>query len=360
MKRTTKRYVITTSALNNYKYRVMSEGGDWEQYLKNSVLLWMHLRAFSNDRNQILPLGRAVDIRLEGDAWTCYLEFDENDPFAMMVYNKYENGTLSMLSLGALPLEWTDEPGMMLPGQVGPTVTKWKVTDVSCVDIGGQDEACACQLYDTNDNKIELSGLTGEGMIQLFQSLQPKKDDNDSMKLIQLTGAALQGILLTLKLKDDATEADVQKHVADQVQLNVEQGQQIISLTSAKTNAETQLKTAKDALAENIKLANEAAIVDTVDKHKNKFLPAQRENFIRLATADLASTKSLLEGMPTLTTIKEKLELAAGQTTELDGLIKLSWDELFHSGRLERLKELDNDQFLAKRAEKFPVKAGKK
>ena len=157
MKRTTKRYVITTSALNCYSYRVLSSGVDFNQYRNNPIMLWMHQRATGDNTNQILPLGRVVEIRLEGDAWTGQPEFDENDTFAMSVYNKYESGILSMLSLGAIPLEVSSDAQYMLPGQQNTTVLACRVTDVSCVDIGGNPQALPVQLYDIGGNKIALS-----------------------------------------------------------------------------------------------------------------------------------------------------------------------------------------------------------
>lgn len=157
MKRTSKRYIITTSALNCYSYRVLSDGVDFSQYNNNPILLWMHQRANGITKDQILPLGRVVEIRREGDAWTGQPEFDETDTFAMSVYNKYEAGVLSMLSLGALPLEISDEVKYMLPGQLNPTVVRCKVQDVSCVDIGGNDQALPVQLYDQSGHVIMLS-----------------------------------------------------------------------------------------------------------------------------------------------------------------------------------------------------------
>ncbi|UOE47987.1 HK97 family phage prohead protease [Mucilaginibacter sp. SMC90] len=355
MKRTTKRYVITTSGLNCYKYRVMSDGGDWVQYLKNPILLWMHQRAFSNDKSQILPPGCAVEIELHGDEWSCYLEFDENDPFAMQLYNKYEAGILNMVSLGAIPLEWTEDPSMMLPGQTGPTITKWKVTDISCVDIGGNDDACACQLYGHDEKRIELSGLDKEGFIKLFNSLQQiKNDDNDNMKLIQLTGAALNGILLSLKLDETATEVQVQKAVADMIQLNASQATDINTLKADKKDLQdevTQLKADQ----------NEANVIKLADDNKNKYLPGQREKYIRLARVDFDGTKELLEGMPVLESVADKLTSGnENGDKEVKELIKLSYDELWKTGQLERLQKLDNQAYLDKRAEKFPVKSDKK
>jgi hypothetical protein len=170
MKRTTKRYVITTSALNCYSYRVLSTGVDFSQYNNNPILLWMHIRADNNTTNQILPIGRVVEIRLEGDKWTGQPEFDENDAFAMSVYGKYEAGVLNMLSLGANPLEVSDAPEYMLPGQINPTVLKCKVTDVSCVDVGGNPEALPVQLYDATGCMIALSFTSISSYLKLAKT----------------------------------------------------------------------------------------------------------------------------------------------------------------------------------------------
>lgn len=167
MKRTSKRYVVTTESLNCYGYRVLTNGIDISQYLNNPILLWMHQRADGKNKDQILPLGRAVDIEVKDGVMTCALEFDDTDVFAMQVYNKYENGTLNMLSLGAKPLEWSDRPEQMVAGQTGPTFTKSKMIDISCVDIGGNDDALPVRLYDLNDNVISLS-LSNSNILSLL------------------------------------------------------------------------------------------------------------------------------------------------------------------------------------------------
>lgn len=362
MKRTSKRYVVTSDALNCYGFRVITSGGDISNYANNPILLWMHNRATGNTTNQILPLGNGIELVFEGsdDAtklW-CYLQFDDTDPFALQIANKYENGTLNMLSLGAKPLEWSDDPADMVPGQTGPTVTKWELVEISCVDIGGNPDAFGVQLYDADDNKINMADFTGESFVKLFNPLQKitKTENTDNMKLIELKGPALTGILLALKLKEDATEADVQKEVADLVQNNITLAGELSTLKSAK-------QTADDELAELKKTANQAKIIKLADDHKNKYLPGQRENIIALATANYESTEAYLNGLPVLKSIQEQIHLHNGNdkdAAEVAELIKLSYDDLWREGKLERLQKLDNQAFLDKRAEKFPVATSKK
>lgn len=358
MKRTTKRYVVTTSALNCYAFRCLTEGGDISQYANNRLLLWMHLRATGNSKDQILPLGNGVDLRFEGDQLTCYLEFDESDPFAMQIYNKYENGTLNMLSLGAKPIEISDDEALKLPGQTGPTVTKWLLVEISCVDIGGNPDAYGCQLYDADDNKIEMASLTPEGMVKLFNPLQPINNENkDNMKLIQLTGAAFNQVLLSLKMDDAATEADVAKKVADLVQLSADQGTQIIQLTAAKTEAEgkltastNDLNAVKVELADLKKTNGDAEVIKLLDDNKDKYVAAQRPHFLQLAQKDFAGTKALLESMPKAQTIAETVGGNKGKGTDY---AKLSYDEMDRKGLLIKCKADNPEVFKEKFAERF-------
>lgn len=155
---TSKRYVVNTDNLNSYKFRVLTAGIDLSQYKNNPVLLFMHQRPTGISRNEVLGLGNAIDLQFENDnRLTCRLSFDDKDDFAVSIYNKYESGVYNMLSPALIPLEETMDAKMMLPGQVGPTVTKSLLKEISCVDIGANPEAYACELYDRNGNLISLS-----------------------------------------------------------------------------------------------------------------------------------------------------------------------------------------------------------
>ncbi|WP_295714375.1 hypothetical protein [Mucilaginibacter sp.] len=174
MKITSKRYIVTTSAINSYLYRVLTSGVDLTQFLKNPLLFWMHKNDNSpGPYDKKIPLGRAVDVKREGDAITCALGFSESNPFAMIVYGMYEDGTLNMLSLGALPLEWSDRQEDKLPGQTGLTFTKTKAVEFSCCDVGANDEALGVQLYDTNDEPIKLADLNPHTLIALATQHHP-------------------------------------------------------------------------------------------------------------------------------------------------------------------------------------------
>jgi len=160
MLKSSKTFVITTEAVNSFGFRVLTAGVDLSQYQKNPILLWMHQRANSPDKNAVLPLGIMTDLKVINNQISGVPNFDEKDDFAMSIYNKVENGIINMASPGLLPIEMSDAPELMKPGQTQPTVTKSVLKEVSLCDIGSNPEALAIALYDVNGSKINLSAQT--------------------------------------------------------------------------------------------------------------------------------------------------------------------------------------------------------
>ena len=128
--------VISTSRVNCYGYRVLTEGIDIEQYQRNPVLLYMHRRG-----GDILPIGRVENLRLEGDKLIGTPVFDMNDPFAKQIADKWESGFLRMCSPSLELLEKSTDKALLLSGQTRPTVTRCRLQEISIVDIGGNDDA---------------------------------------------------------------------------------------------------------------------------------------------------------------------------------------------------------------------------
>jgi hypothetical protein len=352
MKKTTKRYVLTTSALNCYLFRILTLGLDLSHYDKNPLLLWMHIRPKGLSVHEVLPMGRAVELRLEGDAITCALEFDDTDTFAMRIFNKYENGTLSMLSAGVKPIEWSDHPEHLVPGQIGPTVMKGILVEVSCVDIGGNPDALPCTLYDDDDNIINMADLSHDGLITLFNNLHLlNTEDNTSMKILTLSAPAANAILLQLKLGEAATEVEVQKAVADLVILSNSQATQISTLTDSKTDVDAKLVVAESKLAENLKLSQTAAVTALVDGAADalKILPGAKPDWVALANKDFEGTKKILDGMVGSKSISETLK----DKDKDPWFAKLTYQDMDKSGTLLKLKGENLEVFKAKFLEHY-------
>jgi hypothetical protein len=186
-----KEIVLTTSSLNSQGFRVLSAGGDLEQYKKNPILLWMHIRPTKWSGNErLLPIGKMENIRIDGDKIIATPVFDDEDEFAVKIQKKYDKGMLNMCSIGIDVVESSNDLSYLLPGQRYETVTKWKLTEVSMVDIGSNDDALPVVLY-KNGNRVELS------------------NDNQIIPLLKINQPKMKKLFLALGLPETATEDEV-------------------------------------------------------------------------------------------------------------------------------------------------------
>ena len=193
-----KETVISNSSINCYGFRVLTSGIDTTQYQRNPILLWMHTRPAMGLTNEVLPLGRMENLRVDGDNLIGTPVFDDNDEFARKIKAKWESGILKMVSAGLRVIEESDDPSVVLQGQRYATVTKSKLLEVSIVDIGANDDALV--LYDDQDRRINLSqGNAGV-------CLTPINKQSINLKTIEMD---IKQIALALGLAESATEQEV-------------------------------------------------------------------------------------------------------------------------------------------------------
>lgn len=192
-----KEVVISTSGLNAYKFRVLTSGIDYTQYQRNPILLWMHNRPFRGTTDEVLPLGRMENLRVEDDKLIGTPVFDETDEFARKIKSKWDNGTLKMVSAGLDVIEMSDDPALLVQGQVRSTVTKSKLVEVSIVDIGANDDALVLSHKGKN---IQLSAGNEQAL--------------DFMNIKQQIKPSMNKIALSLGLPAEATETEVLAAIA--------------------------------------------------------------------------------------------------------------------------------------------------
>lgn len=128
-----KRVRLTNSSLNAYGTRVLTEGMDIKQFERNPVLLWMHRRGE--------VIGMVTDIKREGDEITGVLQFDEASELSQKCKKQWDFGSLRMVSVGIDILAWDEDPKLYVEGQKLATISRSKLTEVSLVDIGANDDA---------------------------------------------------------------------------------------------------------------------------------------------------------------------------------------------------------------------------
>jgi hypothetical protein len=211
-----KEVVISNSSLNSHSFRILTSGIDIRQYMRNPVLLWMHARAWRGVTDEVLPIGRMENLRVEGDNLIGTPVFDEKDEFAKKIQGKFTSGFLKMVSPGLDIIETSDDPAYILQGQRRSTVTKSKLIEVSIADIGANDDALV--LY--KDGKL-LNLAAGADALPVPEIRLKSNLNNNQMKTIALKlglpeGASEDEILARIgSLQTDAAGAITLKKELD-------------------------------------------------------------------------------------------------------------------------------------------------
>lgn len=133
-------FIINTENVNSYGYRILTDGIDYAQYMRNPVVLFMHERGVNAYKGSEV-IGRCTRLYKEGTTLIAEVEFDEQDEFAKKIAGKVERGYIRMASMFAEIKEVSTQPQHILEGQVYETVTACKLVEISIVDIGGNDNA---------------------------------------------------------------------------------------------------------------------------------------------------------------------------------------------------------------------------
>jgi hypothetical protein len=261
-----KEVVISNSTLNSYKFRILTSGIDISQFQRNPILLWCHNRPWRGTTDEVLPIGRVENLRIDGDNLIGTPVFDEKDDFAKKIKLKWDRDMLRMVSAGLDPIEMSDDPSVLVTGQTRPTITRCRLREVSIVDIGANDDALA--LY----NEKGLIELSAGGMDLILPEIALKDDLNNNVKKNMKT------IAVKLGLPETATEAEILAEIG------------VVQLSAKKA----------ESLQEEMDRQRDQAITDEVDAaiRLKRVSGDKREHFVEIGKkAGLASLRETLELM---------------------------------------------------------------
>lgn len=200
-------FVINTENVNEYKYRILTDGIDYTQYLRNPVVLYLHERdSFKNKGGEVI--GRCIKLFVEDKKLIATIEFDEKDEFSKRIADKVAGGFIRMASMYADVIAASSEPELIKEGQLYETVTKCKLVEISIVPIGGNDDA------------LKLSKKGGEVKLN---KLNVKKEDMSELKTIALalgkpadtSESDLLGTIAQVKLDASNSKAKVEELEAE-------------------------------------------------------------------------------------------------------------------------------------------------
>ena len=194
-------FIVNTENVNSYGYRILTDGIDYAQYMRNPVVLFMHERGVNAYKGSEV-IGRCTKLYKEGTTLIAEVEFDEQDEFAKKIAGKVERGYIRMASMFAEIKEVSADPHHLLEGQVYETVTACKLVEISIVDIGG------------NDNALKLSK---DGKPFQLKKIVTHNTNNMDIKVIALAlgmgentkEEAVLSALHSLKTDKEKAEAEV-------------------------------------------------------------------------------------------------------------------------------------------------------
>ena len=323
-KKINKEYLLTDSSVNSYGFRLLTAGYQIDEYKKNPIGYNMHLRDGG-------VLVKWEDLKIKGDAVFGKPVINLSNARGQQTVDEIENDFLNAASMGHfVVLEMSDDADLKLPGQTGPTVTKWYNRECSLVDIPGNYNSL--KLFDKDDNEINLADFS--------------KHSNFNMKKIILTAAQLTQLNLKADADDAAIETAFDALVAKAAQVDGLQTQ-LNAANTAKGLAETALADLKKA---NIKNEVEQIIATGL---ADKKLTVEIGNKLKADYAENPTgLKALVDAMPAYNGIVKTIE---GGKTVSKSLADKSYEELDTEGKLEELKASDPDLFKAKYKEEYGV-----
>lgn len=249
-KKKTHKFLVSSESLNSYGFRVLTEGIEIDQYQKNPIVLFMHNRnTYKPNGDEVV--GRAVKVYKEAGNLYADIEFDLKDDFAKKIEGKVSRGFIKMASIGINAIERSTDEQFLIPGQSRPTVTKSKLTEISIVDIGSNDEAL--KLYD-NGTEINLS---------LIPKLKPSNEPLDANQ-----------IGITLGMEGSFTMVDVLANIKQMRADNVRMKKELDTIHEAKVKN----------------------LVDTA-LASGKITHAKYDEYLKMATDNFDVVKGLLDGI---------------------------------------------------------------
>lgn len=305
-------FVLHDETVNTYGFRMLTSGGNLEEFRKNPVILLNH-------KDWELPIGRWENIRIEGTQILADALFDEKDDVAVKIAGKVEGGFLRMASMGAWPPEEvSDAEELKLPGQTLPTVTRWTAREASIVTIGANHNALV--LFDRQTGK-PLDLTDASTVIRLMDRLNHSKNDSNMDNTLKEI----------LKLQDSAQDAEVIGAVKQLIENHDRLIRENQELKEAAARAETERREARHA--EAVRLVD-AAIAD------GRIHAAGKEAYLKLFDADFENTRATLDAIPRRQSVTGRIREGERQlATELSDLAGKSWNELDKAGRLVELKD---------------------
>lgn len=308
-------FQLSDSSVNTYGFRLLTTGYQLADYAANPIGYYMHIREDG-------VVVKWEDLKVEGDVIMGKPCINMSNNRGQQTVDEVDSGFLNAASMGNfVVLEYTFDDAYMLPGQTGPTVTKWFNRECSLVDVPGNYKSL--KLFDGEGNELNLADFS-----------KPNKFD---MKQIILTAAMLQ----QLGLADSADTAAAETALAN---LSAK-AKQADALTAQLQQLQADNAKALKDLAD-LKAATANAEIDGILQKgldDKKYTKETMANLKDAYKGNPEGLKKLVEGMQPYNSLVANLN--AGDDKIAKKYEGKTWEQLDKSGMLEDLKADNLDLF---------------
>ncbi len=323
LKKSSKRFKVATEGVNLKGFKLDVAGIQLTGFLENPTHLYNH------DPNKIM--GNWTDVKVIGKTLTAVPQFDENDPEAMINYQKVEDDLLKGSSVGIIPLMFDKK---------SETITSSILFEISTTPIPADQGAIV--LYNT-----EGIQLNSDQANSLLLSLNPKdkpqpKIMKDSLKKLILTLCAAFGVQLSMADSDEQFEAAL-----DKVKPEAEKAKKDLTAIEEKIKTDLSARVTK-------KVDNAVTVDKTIpeaDRASFVTLGLSNEEMLDNMLAKLKPAGASAPGTPApigLNINQQLAALGAGKAAESDNNpANWTFDDFASKGKglLEKLKVEDPQRF---------------
>lgn len=178
-------FILSTNDLNRHGYRVLTEGIDITNFLKNPVMYWEH-------EGYRKPIGRWTKLRKENDNLIGTPVFDENDEEAKVVKDKVEQGIVNATSIHCNVVELSGLPEHLVQGQTRETVTKSELLEVSFTGIPGNGKAVRLSANEKYEFIPLLNNQVNMKKIALSLGLPENATEDQILEVVTLNKKTLE------------------------------------------------------------------------------------------------------------------------------------------------------------------------
>jgi hypothetical protein len=296
-----KPFILIDNTMTMHGIRFAVEGGRWERFKKNPVMLYMHTRGE--------VIGKWNDVRLENGAWIADPEFDMEDPAAAKIARKVNKGFINASSPGVAIHE-----AAMINGE--PVAIDWEPYETSIVDSGSNPNAL--QLYTSEGEKV----ADPESYIKnLTLSIMSKETKTGTELAETITKEVLpKTIALAAGLGETATTEEVTTKILAILTENKD-----LKL-AAESNEKTRVKDLVDAAFAAKKISD-----------------SDKDHYMKLGTLDFEATKAILGSIQAPVNLAQFA--ASGEPATTSEQDSAEYEKLFKENKLVQLKAENPTKF---------------